>query len=46
VQRLYFGKQRTPTQDVEYAIGQLVEVAVRALSPRINDPFTAMTCLD
>ena len=40
------GNQRTPTQDVEYAINQLVEVAVRAMSPAINDPFTAMTCLD
>ena len=41
-----FGKQRTPTQDVEYAVNQLVEMAVRAMSPAINDPFTAMTCLD
>jgi uncharacterized membrane protein len=40
------GNQRTPTQDVEYAINQLVEVAVRAMSPAINDPFTALTCLD
>jgi uncharacterized membrane protein len=40
------GKQRTPTQDVEYAINQLVEIAVRAMSPAINDPFTALTCLD
>ena len=40
------GNQRTPTQDIEYAVNQLVEVAVRAMSPAINDPFTAMTCLD
>jgi uncharacterized membrane protein len=40
------GNARTPTQDVEYAVNQLVEVAVRAMSPAINDPFTAMTCLD
>ena len=40
------GNQRTPTQDVEYAVNQLVEVGVRAMSPAINDPFTAMTCLD
>jgi uncharacterized membrane protein len=40
------GNQRTPTQDVEYAINQLTEMAVRAMSPAINDPFTAMTCLD
>jgi uncharacterized membrane protein len=40
------GNRRTPTQDVEYAVNQLVEMAVRAMSPAINDPFTAMTCLD
>ena len=42
----FFGRQRTPTQDVEYSIDQLVEVAVRALSPGINDPFTAMSCIE
>jgi uncharacterized membrane protein len=40
------GSNRTPVQDVEFSINQLVEVAVRALSPGINDPFTAITCLD
>ncbi|WP_447968132.1 DUF2254 domain-containing protein [Nitrospira sp. M1] len=40
------GLQRTEEQDVEYAIDQLVEVAVRALSPGINDPFTANNCID
>lgn len=40
------GARRTPTQDPEYAVHQLVEIAVRALSPGINDPFTTMTCLD
>jgi len=40
------GNGRTPTQDVKYAVNQLVEMAVRAMSPAINDPFTAMTCLD
>lgn len=43
---IQIGNQRTPTQDIEYAINQLVEVAVRAMSPAINDPFTALTCLD
>lgn len=42
----YFGSRRTLTQDVEFAIDQLVEVAVRALSPGINDPFTAMNCVE
>lgn len=41
-----FGPSRSPLQDAEYGINQLVEVAVRALSPAINDPFTANTCLD
>jgi uncharacterized membrane protein len=40
------GNGRTPTQDVAYAVNQLVEMAVRAMSPAINDPFTAMTCLN
>jgi len=40
------GNTRTPTQDVAYALNQLVEMAVRAMSAAINDPFTAMTCLD
>lgn len=40
------GNQRTFGQDVEFAINQLVEIAVRALSPGINDPFTAVACVD
>ena len=40
------GNGRTPTQDIVYAVNQLTEMAVRAMSPAINDPFTAMTCLD
>ena len=40
------GERATPEEDAEFAIGQLVEVAVRALSPGINDPFTAMACVD
>jgi uncharacterized membrane protein len=40
------GRTRTSQQDVEFAINQLVEVATRALSPGINDPFTAITCVD
>jgi uncharacterized membrane protein len=47
IQRYFiFGMRRSPLQDVEYAIFQLVEVAVRALSPGVNDPFTAMACID
>ena len=40
------GRNPTPEQDVEHAVRQMVEVAVRALSPGINDPFTASNCLD
>ncbi len=43
---LILGQERTSEQDVEFAILQLVEIAVRALSPGINDPHTAMRCLD
>jgi uncharacterized membrane protein len=42
----YLGRQRTPVQDVKYCFDQLAEVAMRALSPGINDPFTAMTCVE
>lgn len=41
-----FGTQRTDAQDALFPIDQLTEIAVRALSPGINDPFTAMMCLD
>lgn len=40
------GNQRTFGQDIEFAIRQLVEIALRALSPSLNDPFTAIVCLD
>jgi uncharacterized membrane protein len=40
------GNQRTSGQDIEFTVNQLVEIAIRALSPGVNDPFTAMTCVD
>jgi uncharacterized membrane protein len=40
------GAERTGTQDIEFFINQLVELAVRALSPGINDPATARSCID
>lgn len=43
---LLVGQKGTAEQDPEFGIRQLVEVAVRALSPGINDPFTAITCID
>lgn len=45
-QALTTGSERSHTQDVLFAVDQLVEVAIRALSPGINDPFTAIRCLD
>ncbi len=33
-------------QDPVFAIDQLVEIAIRALSPAVNDTFTALTCID
>ncbi|WP_431470913.1 DUF2254 domain-containing protein [Sphingosinithalassobacter sp. LHW66-3] len=39
------GESRTSSQDIEFSIDELVEIALRALSPGINDPFTAITCL-
>lgn len=43
---LIMGVHRNLTQNAEYGIQQLVEIAVRALSPGINDPFTAINCID
>ncbi|MGO4891738.1 DUF2254 domain-containing protein [Flavobacterium sp. W21_SRS_FM6] len=43
---IMLGAKRTPLQDPEFAVRQLVEIAVRALSPGINDPYTAITCTD
>ncbi len=40
------GKQRSSEHDAEFAVDQLVEIAVRSLSPGINDPFTAIMCID
>ncbi len=40
------GSQRTLTQDLAFAIDQLVEIAIRALSPAVNDTFTALACID
>ena len=41
-----FGDERTHLQDILFTVSQLVEVAVRALSPAFNDPITAMSCID
>jgi uncharacterized membrane protein len=40
------GTRRTAIHDIEFSIDQLAEVAVRALSTGINDPYTAADCVD
>jgi uncharacterized membrane protein len=40
------GRHRTLTQDSEFAVAQIVEIAIRALSPAINDTFTGVACVD
>jgi len=40
------GPYRTLAQDVSFGIDQLVEICIRALSPAVNDTFTALTCVD
>ncbi|MDP1026823.1 DUF2254 domain-containing protein [Sphingomonas sp. KR1UV-12] len=40
------GSRRTALQDIRFLIDELVEIAARALSPGVNDPFTASSCLD
>ncbi|WP_210484357.1 DUF2254 domain-containing protein [Microvirga antarctica] len=40
------GPERSPAQDLEYGLRQLVEIALRALSPGINDPYTAIAVVN
>jgi uncharacterized membrane protein len=40
------GPLRTLSQDIAFGVDQLVEIAIRALSPAVNDTFTALTCID
>jgi uncharacterized membrane protein len=40
------GPLRTLSQDIAFGTDQLVEIAIRALSPAVNDTFTALTCID
>jgi uncharacterized membrane protein len=40
------GRHRTIEQDPEFGIAQIVEIALRALSPAVNDTFTGVACVD
>ena len=41
-----FGPTRTLQQDVEFGVLQIVDVALKAISPAVNDPTTAINCID
>lgn len=43
---ILIGSHRTPNQDPEFSLRHLVEIAVRALSPGINDPYTAVAVIN
>jgi uncharacterized membrane protein len=40
------GPTRTLQQDVEFGVLQIVDVALKAISPAVNDPTTAISCVD
>ncbi|MGB7467801.1 MAG: DUF2254 family protein, partial [Candidatus Acidiferrum sp.] len=43
---IHIGRHRTLTQDSEFGIAQVVEIAIRALSPAVNDTYTGVACVD
>lgn len=43
---VFVGDERTPDQDLEFSIRRIVEIGQRSLSPGINDPTTALYCID
>lgn len=45
-QAFHFGPTRTLEQDIEYGILQIVDIALKAISPAVNDPSTAISCVD
>jgi uncharacterized membrane protein len=42
----HIGHHRVLTQDPEFGLYQIVEIAIRALSPAVNDTFTGVACID
>lgn len=46
VEAFVIDRERTPEQDIRFQFQQLAEVVIRALSPGINDPFTAINGID
>lgn len=46
VEHVHIGDTRSPAQDVGFAVQQLLEMAVRAVSPSMNDPYTARNVVE
>jgi uncharacterized membrane protein len=42
LRHVHIGFERTLQQDVRFGLRQLVDIALRALSPAVNDPYTAI----
>jgi uncharacterized membrane protein len=40
------GPARTLQQDIEFGVLQIVDIALKAISPAVNDPTTAINCID
>jgi uncharacterized membrane protein len=40
------GPARTLQQDIEFGVMQIVDIALKAISPAVNDPSTAISCID
>lgn len=45
-EQFVIGNIKEGDQDLEFSVHQMVEIASRALSPGVNDPYTAITCID
>jgi uncharacterized membrane protein len=43
---IVLGSDRNPSQDLGFLFDEFLEIALRALSPSMNDPFTAQSCID
>ncbi|MDX6152202.1 DUF2254 domain-containing protein [Marinococcus sp. PL1-022] len=43
---LLVGEERSNVQDIEFSMQKIVEIALRAISPAINDPHTAANCIN
>ncbi len=42
----HIGPSRSAEDDIEFGVLQLVDIALKAISPAVNDPSTAINCID